>query len=445
MKKIEQVIFNTFVILFCAGALLTLSAQNRVNQSTIGDSLSLNDIIQQVIKTYPTIKDAEEALQTADAKISLAKTGYYPDIFAQASYTRIGPVPAFDLPGLGSLELAPRNNYNAEVVLKQRLFDFGKVSGETEYEKENKNLVVMSVEQVKQKLSLTAINNYYALVYLQEAIDIKNEQLKTLNEHLNFIQKKEQTGSATQYEILSTKVKISGVESQKLDLEAAYKTQLSVLNSLLSEPEHTVHQLQKASGTVNTTMPDASLVSYALSNRDEIKIAKEKEKLAGLHYDVVNNQNDPVIDVYGSAGAKNGYEPDIFKITANFAAGVEIKVPIFDAMRNHNSLLIASSGIKSSAYQTQAAGKSVTTEVVESEANLNAAKKKVDQFQIQLAQAQKALSLAEVSFKAGAITNLDLLDATTALSESKLYLLKAGIEYQINAYKLKAAIGDRLY
>jgi outer membrane protein TolC len=146
-----------------------------------------------------------------------------------------------------------------------------------------------------------------------------------------------------------------------------------------------------------------------------------------------------------TAGGRNGYEPDIFKLQTNFSAGIGITIPIFDGMRNRNNLLLAGSAIKSSTFQTETARKTILTEVVENEANLSAAKKKVEQFQIQLAQAQKALSLAEVSFKTGAITNLDLLDATTSLSESKLYLLKAGIDYQINLYKLKAAVGERLY
>ena len=64
---------------------------------------------------------------------------------------------------------------------------------------------------------------------------------------------------------------------------------------------------------------------------------------------------------------------------------------------------------------------------------------------MQLQQAQKANSLAETSFKSGTITNLDLLDANTALSECKLMLLKSRIDYVASVYRLKAAIGERLY
>jgi len=411
----------------------------------INDSLSLKDIIQQVIKTYPTIKDAEEGLKAADAKICLANAAYYPDLSIEGNYTRIGPVPQFSFPGFGDIQLAPYNNYSANVVLRQRIYDFGKTSDEVAFEHENKNLLTMSLEQSKQKLSLAAVGNYYALIYLQEAIRIKDEQLQTLNEHLHFVQKKEATGSATQYEILATKVKISGIESQKLDIEAAYKSQLSVLNSLLDEPENTVHYLAQENFSKNYNYSCDNIFLTALTNRDEIKIAKEKEKLAELHLDVINNQNVPTLDMFSTAGMKNGYEPNIFKNTYNFAVGVTVRIPLFDGTKNKNNVLLAGSVVKSSAFQTQTTEKAITNELVEAEANYSVANRKVAQFQIQLTQAEKAFALAEVSFKAGTITNLDLLDAATSLSEAKLYLLKANIDSSINMYKLKAAIGERLY
>jgi outer membrane protein TolC len=43
------------------------------------------------------------------------------------------------------------------------------------------------------------------------------------------------------------------------------------------------------------------------------------------------------------------------------------------------------------------------------------------------------------------ITNLDLLDANTSVSESSLMLLKAKIDYVTSVYKLKAALGERIY
>lgn len=57
--------------------------------------------------------------------------------------------------------------------------------------------------------------------------------------------------------------------------------------------------------------------------------------------------------------------------------------------------------------------------------------------QLQLSHAQEAFALAETSIKAGSITNLDLLDAATAVLESKLLLLKSKIDYRLNVKNWK--------
>jgi outer membrane protein TolC len=91
------------------------------------------------------------------------------------------------------------------------------------------------------------------------------------------------------------------------------------------------------------------------------------------------------------------------------------------------------------------ARRNITNEVVECRANVDAALKKVSQSELQLRQAQQAYNLAETSFKAGTITNLDLLDSSTSLSESELAVMKSHIDYTVNLLKLKIALGERIY
>jgi outer membrane protein TolC len=106
-------------------------------------------------------------------------------------------------------------------------------------------------------------------------------------------------------------------------------------------------------------------------------------------------------------------------------AGVGLKVPVFDGKRNKYSLSQAQSAIQESNEDVEMARRNVTNEVVESLANVNSSQQKVDQNQLQVHQASQAFSLAQVSYQSGVITNLELLDASTALSESNLSLLKS--------------------
>jgi Outer membrane protein len=156
-------------------------------------------------------------------------------------------------------------------------------------------------------------------------------------------------------------------------------------------------------------------------------------------------QNKPLLSFEASGGAKNGYIPDLAKFTPNYIVGLGLKVPLFDGMKNKYNLAQAQSGITSISYESELTKRNISNEVYESEALMFAAYKKVNQSELQLKQALKAYSLAEISFKSGIITNLDLLDANTSVSESSLMLLKARIDYAASVYKLKAALGERIY
>ncbi len=430
-------------ILPVAGILMLETAKGQTASG--GDSLSLQSIINEVVQNHPLVKKSLEDLSVSDAKIGAAQSANLPFVDFTSSYSRGGPIPTITIPDMGSFSFVPHDNYSAAVNVNQVVSDFGKTEKNIQLEKQGKELSIQSVEQVKQKLSQVVIANYYTLVYLQEALKIKDEQLKTLKEHLAYITKKQETGSATQYEILTTQVRISTIENQKTDIETARQVQICQLNSLIGKPESTTQLVKK---DLNVTVPNLkndALIEAAMQNRDEMKLAREKSKLANLRYSLTNSQNNPVLNAYLSGGIKNGYTPYLYDPKANFVAGIGLKVPIFDGKRNKYNLVQAKTAIQANDEETEISRRSIVNEVVESEANLGASLKKVEQGELQLKQATQAYSLAKVKFDAGVITNLELLEGSTAISESRLMLLKSKIDYTVNLYKLKSAIGERLY
>lgn len=409
------------------------------------DSLSLKSIIEEVTTNHPAVKKALEELNIADAKIGLAEANYLPNVDFSTSYSRIGPVATIHIPDMGSFSFVPHDNYSAAVNVNQTVYDFGRTDKAVQLEKQGKELTRQTVEQVKQKLSQAVIANYYTLVFLQEAIKIKDEQLKTLNEHLSFVQKKQSTGSATQYEILTTEVRISAVENQKTDLETARQVQICQLNQLLGNTGNTAQQVRKDLTVASFDLKEDALLDAAVQNRDEMKLAREKARLAGLRLSYSGLQNKPVVNAFLTGGVKDGYTPYIYDPKANFVVGFGMKVPIFDGKRSKYNIKQAESAVLSNDQDTEIARRGIVNEVVEAEANLKASVKKVAQSELQLKQAVQAYTLAQAKFDAGVITNLELIEGSTAISESRLQLLKSKIDYTGSLYKLKSAIGERLY
>ena len=320
---------KTFVL-----TLIAITIGFTANSQTSSDSLTLTNIIKKVMENHPAVKSAAENINAANAGIGLAKTAYLPIIDGTASYARLGPVQELTFPGFGTFQLFPADNYNASINAYESVYDFGRTAKNIAMAKEVKNLHQETLEQVKQKLAYSATLVYYSIVYLQKAILINLEQQKTLNEHLQFVQKKQESGTGIQYEILSTQVKISNVESAGIDLHTALSNQLSELNSLMGQDASTAFAVKQQLDASPPAMPADSMLAFAFSHRDELKLAQQKTTMAELKYKIVKLQNNPTLNLQLSGGAKNGYIPDLNMPKANFVASIGLKVPIFDGLRS---------------------------------------------------------------------------------------------------------------
>ncbi len=83
--------------------------------------------------------------------------------------------------------------------------------------------------------------------------------------------------------------------------------------------------------------------------------------------------------------------------------------------------------------------------MIAANANVKSAAQKVDRYELQVKQARQAFELAQTNFEAGAITNLDMLDAEISMATSRFLLTKARIDYALNFEKLRMALGENLY
>jgi outer membrane protein TolC len=409
------------------------------------DTLLLDSALVRVLRSHPSLLEAQEAVNVAESQVSIAKSAYLPTVTGSASYTRVAPVSEIPFGGV-VFKMNPENNYNLSVNYSQILYDFGKTSHSVDFEKSNKSVIEQNMETLKQKLAMNTISTYYTLAYLDKVISIKDEEIKSLENHLHFIEVKTKTGSATQFDILSTKIKISNIQSQKIDLLSTRSIQQAQLNNLLGKSVDSQIAISYSFLTKLKTasLPD-SLVSYAYQHRNELTVISKQMEMNSLQVRIAESQNNPVLAVFANAGAKNGYPVNLNEIKPNIAAGVSFTMPLFDGFRKRSSIQIAHSRTNTLNYQLDNTKRNITNEVVNAQMLVRSNLTKIDQYKLQVEQSDEAVKLATVSYEAGAITNLELLDAEINLAESKLMLVKSQIDYQISLTALDLAIGNRLY
>ena len=438
--KIVALIFQMLAIT----QLFSQTSQPQGNLN-ITDSLNLESIVKEVLNTHPSVIKANEAIQIAEAGIGLAKSARLPNIDFLAGYTHVAPIPSITIPDLGAFKMGANDNFNSVVSIHENIYTFSKTDRNIELQESTKDITSANADLVKERLTYITALNYYTLVYLQEALIIRNLQIETLREYFNFVSKKQTTGSATQYEVLSTKVRLSAAENAKVDVETAYKNTLTSLNSLLGLPSATVLKVRNL--TIDPVINESAdqMLDIAYNNRIEMTLAKLRLQNASLNLSAVKVQNNPVLSAFTTGGFKNGYIPELMKIKGNYTAGLTLNVPIFTASRQKYNEVIASTGINLAQQDQIQTARDISSDVFQSDANLRAARQKILQTELQVQEAEEANKLAELSYKTGSITNLDLLNSQTIEAESRLNLLKAKVDYAMSIVKLKLSIGQKPY
>ena len=88
--------------------------------------------------------------------------------------------------------------------------------------------------------------------------------------------------------------------------------------------------------------------------------------------------------------------------------------------------------------------RNVMNEVLQAISDVQANEKKVETSTTQIEQAKQALALANLRYETGVVTNLDVIDAQTILSQAEHSRLDALYNSAISRYALQKAVGGTL-
>ncbi len=406
--------------------------------------LTLNEAIQLTVENYPLIKQQQEKLKAVDYKIEQQKSYFYPDVQGHASYTRIGPLPSFNFGGQ-ELVLAPANNYNLDVVLNEQLYDFGRRSASVDVASSYRKAASDNIELVKSTLSYQTLQTFYSILFIEKSIAVKDTQISALNAHLTVTNKRVESGSATDYDALSTQVRISRAQSEKIDLQNQLKQQKIALKQLLGKEQDTSLTLTGDFSAPSPVGSIDSLINIAFQKRQELQLAEDELNTSRLQENLAGMGDLPSLNAALSYGVKNGYEPNLDVLRGNWAASFSVRVPIFNGFLTRYKESEAKVNTNVSELNITTLKRNIISSVQQAAASLNSNLEQLNTTLTQVRFAEQTVKRAESRYNSGVGTNLDLLDAETSLAEAKFFYLQDLYKSILSAYQLKRAVGDVIY
>jgi outer membrane protein TolC len=318
-----------------------------------------------------------------------------------------------------------QNAYGASITARQLLTDFGRTDKLVDMARSGQIAAQDALEQVRHQLGYQAIQSFYGVLLLRNSADVAREEITALEEALRIAQRKFDAGSATKFDVLTTQVRLANARNHLTDTLGALDKQENGLRQLLGWEPGTRVELVGDFDAGTPAIAESAAIADGLQNRPEMKVARDDEQTARLRLDSADRGNRPTLAAQVSGGVENGVVPALYDNKGYLSAGVALDVPIFTGKRVLGERLEAGAGVRTAQAREHEIVDTITTEVADAYADLNAAHARLANADTLVDQAKEALSLAQTRYANGVITNFELLDAQSSLRSAELSRLQA--------------------
>jgi outer membrane protein len=430
------------------GALLLLLVQSAVAQGSPIKDDQLKGLIQSAVTNYPRIKELEEQLKADDVKGEIIRSGYLPTVSADIGYQFIAPSPkvAFETPaGKTSLAFQPYNNYNGAVTVRQLIYDFGKTKMQLDRNEAQRALNMEGVDNTRNAIAYQTAQIYYNIQFLQKSIQVQQDQIGSLKENERLIQAKIKNGDALEYDLLTTQVRTANATNRLNDLQTQLEKQYVLMQWLSG-----VDTKGKIAASGDGTYRDDALYlvlepgNWKATNSDAKLIEKQ---IAVYEYDKkeASISSRPEITGSASGGVRNGIQPDIDQFRLNGMVGVGIAIPILSSDRPKLRQKLTQVQIESAKRSMQTLESNIQKDLATVQQDYKGIQEKLSNTKVLVTQAERAYKLAQVRFKEGLITNVELLDAQTNVENANLQLVQLQYQAQLDKLESHKVVGSKIF
>jgi outer membrane protein len=429
-------------VLGAAGLVLGSSARAAAGQET----LTLDDVVREVLARNPSVKEAEETIAGFEARVAESRSRLLPQVRGGLSYSRIFPLQEITIPGLGTFQLYPADNYDTHAGASQLVYDFKKTKTSVDV---SRSMVASAEDQLallRRDLRVQTAVVFDGVLFLERSLLAQDEHITTLGGHLEAAEKLLAAGTATELDVLNTKVRIAAARSQRVDLANALDREVLGLRRLMGRedaaPLRFEGEFARRETALEAGAPEA-LVEEAFAQRPETLALENLLKTADLQVRLAELFDRPSLSVNVLAGVKNGFIPNLNTWKFNYVAAVQADVPIFDGSLGKAMKAESEANLRGLQSRRKEVEDMVRTEVLQALADVRASSVKLDLVEANVVQAARALQYARTRYEAGTTTSLDLQDAEDARTQAEFTRLRALYEFTLGRVALDRAVGRR--
>ena len=478
----------------------SLSAQTQPVTQTpaAGAQLSLDDALRMAESQSEAVGIARAGQKRAEGQRLQARSQYFPQIYGSAGYTRTlksqysslsggaepdttrpaSPAPPCEdyllgqdasiadrvaaletaskcVSGLNpfaafsSLPFGQANQYQLGLSVSQNLFSGGRVSAQNEAAQAGKRSADIELTAQRAQNILDVTQAYYDAALADRLVSITESSFNQTENVLKQVQLNRNVGNVSEFELLRAQVTRDNQRplliQRRSDREVAYLRLKQLLNIPLEQsvalttPIDNVDNLPAGIRVAGLKVTSAEDPDTSAVNRAAVRQASEAVRAQQQLVRVARAQRIPSLSFSSQYGAVayplNGL-PGSNDFRYNWTVGISASLPLFTGGRIRGDELIAQANLAEARSRLQQVTEFASLDSRVAINALNQARSAWEASRGTSEQASRAYQIAEVRYREGISTQLELNDSRILLEQATVNRALAARNYQIARIKL---------
>ena len=402
--------------------------------------LSMRDAMDAAVNQNPTVRLFQERIIQAQGVANTQLGALLPNISGRLSGARR----RFFTGSFGGTPTVtdPRDFYQARAALTQNVFSLSLIQ-KWRAAKSGVEVASLSAEVTKRDTMALVGLIYLETLRAKAAVEARNADVSLNQELLHLATERKSAGMATRLDVARAKVQLEN-ERQRL-LVAENERDRGQLNLIRAMGLSFDVQLVLTDEMAMVPVPEQTMseaLAVANEHRTELKVQKQRERLASLTLSSVASERVPSIQASGDVGLIGNQIPDMLT-TDNVQ--VLMTVPIFDGGQREGRISESRSVLRQEAINTQDIRFQVSLEVRDALLTLHSAKKQVAVAEEGLKLSLTELELARERFAVGVATNIEVTNAQTSVAQARDNLIQSLFTFnaaRISLARSQGRLGD---
>lgn len=396
----------------------------------------LDTLVDRALADNLELRLQAARVEEARARLGLARAEQLPTVGAQAEASRQRQ-PAAAI-GIEGLEIPPRNLFSVAGVLSYELDLWGRLAREREAAAARLEGNAHALEAVRLGVVADVVVGYFGLRAAQRQLDIAERTLAARLEGVRIERLRHEAGMVDELALRQAESQLATTRAELPARRDELRRRETALGLLLGlSPAELVAAItlggEPAAVTVLPERIPVELPSALLARRPDLRAAEAELVAANAGIGVAMASRLPQLNLAGLAGFAATRPGDLFSgDSESWSVGASVAAPVFDFGRGRSRVDAATAVREQAELRYRATVAIAIAEVRDALAFFESSGARLEAVSEQVAALRRTEELADIRYREGYVSIVELLDAQRALLAAEL------AEAQANADRFAA-------